>query len=113
MQPNRSAGPAQPAAPIVAPETHTVEVLRLAPLYRVLIHNDAVTPMAFVVFMLRDVFRKPAQDAASIMLEAHETGVALVTVMSLEEAEFRVEKAHAFARSFKFPLTFSYEPEER
>ena len=113
MQPNHSAGPAQPAAPLVAPETNTFEVVRLAPLYRVLIHNDDVTPMDFVVFMLRDVFRKPAQEAAGIMLEAHETGVALVTVISLEEAEFRVEKAHAFARSFKFPLMFTYEPEEK
>jgi len=102
-----------PAAPSLAPDTQTVEQVRLAPLFRVLIHNDEKTPMDFVVHVLFAVFHKPIEDSIQIMLEAHHTGAALVTVLSLEEAEFRVEKAHATARGDKYPLTFSYEPEEK
>lgn len=87
------------------------EKTRHAPMYRVLIHNDDVTPMDFVVAVLRSIFHKDVNSAMQIMLEAHHGNVALVAVLSLEEAEFRVDKAHAVARTAKFPLTFTYEPE--
>jgi ATP-dependent Clp protease adaptor protein ClpS len=81
------------------------------PRYRVLIHNDPVTPMDFVVDVLTSIFKKVLPDAYTIMMEAHNRDVALVDVMGLEEAEFRVEQAHALARTAKFPLTFTIEPE--
>jgi len=84
---------------------------RLAPRYRVIIHNDDVTPFDFVEFVLADFFKKIQIEAQRIALEAHRTGVALVDVMGLEEAEFRVERAHALARTNHFPLTFTIEPE--
>lgn len=84
---------------------------RLAPRYRVLIHNDDVTPMDFVVYVLMDIFKKNVSDAAEIMTTAHNSGVALVVVLPLEEAELRVEQAHSKARTAKYPLTFTYEPE--
>lgn len=102
----------RPAKPAEKTDTETKDVTKLAPRYRVLIHNDDVTPMEFVVKVLIEVFGLNGIRAAKIMLEAHFKGVALVTVLPLEEAEFRVEKAHALARTAKFPLTFSYEPEE-
>lgn len=105
------AAPPAPAAPQVSPALDTEVVSRLAPQYRIMIHNDDVTPMDFVVFVLRDIFRKESQEAITIMLEAHETNVALVTVLPVEEAEFRVDRAHALARAQKFPLTFTLEPE--
>ena len=83
-------------------------------MYRVLIHNDPITPMDFVVMLLAKVFSKNLGDATAIMLEAHknEKGVALVVVEPLERAEFHVDRAHSYARTAKFPLTFSIEPEE-
>ena len=84
---------------------------RLAPRYRVLIHNDDVTPFEVVIDVLTRFFKKVPMDALTIALEAHHTDVALVEVMGLEEAEFRVEQAHALARTNKFPLTFTIEPE--
>lgn len=113
MTPHGAQAPtAPPAKPAEKVETDTKDVAKLAPRYRVLIHNDDVTPMEFVVKVLIEVFGLNGIRAAKIMLEAHFKGVALVTVLPLEEAEFRVEKAHALARTAKFPLTFSYEPEE-
>jgi ATP-dependent Clp protease adapter protein ClpS len=45
------------------------------------------------------------------MIEAHHSGVAFVAAYALEQAEFRVDQAHSVARTHKFPLTFTYEPE--
>lgn len=107
---------ALPQAPPVQPkrqiEPEVKDKVRLAPQYRVLIHNDDVTPMEFVVVVLRDIFRKGVAESIRIMLTAHVTGVALVAILPLEEAELRVEQAHSKARTAKFPLTFSYEPAE-
>lgn len=92
--------------------TVTKAPTRLAPRYRVLVHNDDVTTMDFVVKVLIEVFGLKAERAMKVMAEAHFKGVSLVTVLPLEEAEFRVEKAHSLARTAKYPLTFSYEPEQ-
>jgi ATP-dependent Clp protease adaptor protein ClpS len=100
-----------PAAPQVSPALDTETASRLVPMFRVMIHNDPVTPMDFVVAILRVVFRKEGQEAVAIMMEAHNSNVALVTVLPLEEAEHRVDRAHSLARTAKFPLTFTLEPE--
>lgn len=91
------------------PETGTEAAL--APLYRVLIHNDDLTPMNFVVDVLTEFFQKSETEAETIMITAHHTGVAHVATLPLEEAEFRVDQAHSKARAAKYPLTFTYEPE--
>jgi len=55
-------------------------------------------------------FKKEVTEACEIMMEAHEKQVALVDVMGLEEAEFRVDQAHSLARAASYPLTFTIEP---
>ncbi len=82
----------------------------LCPLYRVLAHNDDQTDADFVVEVLRGVFRKSPDEACEVMWEAHNTGIALVEVVPLEQAEFRVDKAHSLARGRGYPLRFSFEP---
>ena len=42
--------------------------------------------------------------------EAHDTGLALVAVLSFEQAEFRCEQVHSLARPHGFPLTVTMEP---
>jgi ATP-dependent Clp protease adaptor protein ClpS len=83
----------------------------LEPPYKVLIHNDDITPMEFVVAVLTSVFELSARAAAAVMLEAHYTGLSLVMVLPFEEAKYRVGKAHTLARASGYPLTFSIEPE--
>jgi ATP-dependent Clp protease adaptor protein ClpS len=87
------------------------EKTKLAPLYRVLIHNDDVTPMDFVVRVLRDIFRLEGPRAVEVMLEAHMKGVALVVTEPLERAEFHVDQCRSLARPRGYPLTLTYEPE--
>ena len=63
-----------------------------SPKYKVLLHNDPVNSMEYVTNALREVVPQLSeQDAISIMLEAHNTGIGLVIVCDLEPAEFYSE----------------------
>ena len=63
-----------------------------SPKYKVLLHNDPINSMEYVTISLREVVPQLSeQDAISIMLEAHNTGVGLVIVCDLEPAEFYSE----------------------
>jgi ATP-dependent Clp protease adaptor protein ClpS len=84
---------------------------KLSPMYRVLIHNDDVTPMDFVVVVLKDIFGLSVALAIDVMMEAHHKGVALVVTEPLERAEFHVDQARSLARGRSYPLSFSIEPE--
>lgn len=88
---------------IVAPE--------IEPPFRVIIHNDDVTPMDFVTVVLQEIFELPLERAQGVMLTAHNTGVAYVGAYSRQEAERRIGEAHMLARRADYPLTFTMEPE--
>ena len=84
------------------PET----VRKPSPRYRVLLHNDPVNSMEYVVTSLREVVPSLSeQDAMAVMLEAHNSGVGLVIVCDIEPAEFYCETLKAKG------LTSSIEPE--
>jgi ATP-dependent Clp protease adaptor protein ClpS len=95
-----------PAIEIVE-ETQT----ELEPLYRVIIHNDDVTPMDFVVNVLTSIFMLAQPDALEVMLIAHFKGAAYVQTLPKTEAEKRINKAHFAAGLEGYPLHFSLEPE--
>jgi ATP-dependent Clp protease adaptor protein ClpS len=88
-----------------APETE------LEPLYRVIIHNDDVTPMDFVINVLERIFFVSAADALNIMYTAHYTGLAYVQTLPESEAQSRIGKAHFAAGLEGYPLRFTMEPE--
>ena len=68
------------------------QLLNKSPKYKVLLHNDPVNSMEYVATSLREVVPQLSeQDAISIMLEAHNTGVGLVIICDLEPAEFYSE----------------------
>lgn len=87
------------------------EQTELEPLYRVIIHNDDVTPMDFVVHILKTCFYLSNPKAAEIMLTAHFSGMAYVQTLPKSEAEKRINKAHFAAGLEGYPLHFSMEPE--
>lgn len=103
--------PAGPPEPGVVTLTEPEVRVRHCPRYKVFVHNDDRTPMLLVVEVLRGIFGLDAQQAVDVMYEAHETGLAFVVALPLEQAEFRVEQAHSLARGAGYPLTFTYEPE--
>jgi ATP-dependent Clp protease adaptor protein ClpS len=80
---------------------------KLAPRYRVLLHNDDYNSMEYVVQVLMQTVPSITQpQAVSIMMEAHTNGMALVITCAQEHAEFYCEtlKNHG--------LTSTIEPEE-
>ena len=95
------------------PEIEIIEETEteLEPLYRVIIYNDDVTPMNFVVNILKTIFFLGNDKAADIMLTAHINGNAYVQTLPQSEAETRINKAHYSARIENYPLHFSMEPE--
>ncbi len=71
-------------------------VRKVSPKYKVLLHNDPVNTMDYVVETLREVVPQLSeQDALNIMLETHNSGVGLVIVCDLEPAEFYSESLKA------------------
>lgn len=78
---------------------------------KVLVHNDNVTPYDFVIAILLRFFPLTGPEAEHVTWTAHTTGVALVVVLPLTDAQRRVGKAHFAASLEGYPLTFTIEPE--
>ncbi len=79
-------------------------VRKLAPRYRVLLHNDDFNSMEYVVEVLTKTIPNLTQpQAVSIMMEAHTNGKALVITCALEHAEFYCEtlKMHGLSSSIE------------
>ena len=75
-----------------------VEELRdILPPYSVILHNDDVNSMDFVVAaLLKSVEPLSQEEAVNIMLEAHNTGRAVVITCPLEHAEFYRDRLRSF-----------------
>ena len=89
-------------------ETEELQRLRakLLPPYRVVLFDDDYNEMNYVVFVLLHSINNLSQaEAERIMLTAHLTGSAIVTVCPKEIAEFYQE------RLLSYGLTATIEPE--
>lgn len=84
---------------------------KLGPLYWVVMHNDPVTTMDFVVSVLMKVYNMDYDTAVDTMYRIHNNGLEHVELMPLERAEFKVEMTHRAARTNGFPLTCTIEPD--
>jgi ATP-dependent Clp protease adaptor protein ClpS len=85
---------------------------QLEPLFRILVHNDDVTPYNYVILVLMGIFKLSHEMAEHITWVAHTTGIARVVTRPRSEAKRLVAEAHATARADGYPLSFSLEPEE-
>ncbi|MDF1838775.1 MAG: ATP-dependent Clp protease adaptor ClpS [Planctomycetota bacterium] len=85
---------------------------RLAPLSRVVCHDDPVSTMDFVMHVLMDHFRLTYDRAQDRMLTVHNKGAAVIAHYPRNLAEKRVTRAKGYARANGFPLTFSIEDDE-
>lgn len=97
----------------ILPEVQIIEEAdtELEPMFTVIIQNDDVTPMNFVVEVLKQIFFLGNDRAAEIMLAAHVKGSAYVQTLPKPEAEKRVERAHRAAGVEGYPLHFTIERE--
>jgi ATP-dependent Clp protease adaptor protein ClpS len=80
-------------------------------MYKVLIHNDDVTPFVFVEReVCRGIFQMSAGQARRVTSEVHFTGIGLAGIYALEQAEWKCEEVRSLARGRGYPLRVSYEP---
>ena len=81
-------------------------------LYKVILINDDFTPRAFVVTVLKKVFRVSEEQAYAVMITAHRLGACVVAVYARDIAESKAAEATDLGRRKGHPLSFSTEPEE-
>ena len=98
-------------APEILREDQKAEQAGEEPPYRVIIHNDDVTPMEFVVGVLLRIFLLSGPQALQVMYTAHFHGSAYVQTLPKPEALLRVHRAELAARLEGFPLRFTVEAE--
>ena len=77
---------------IEKPETRTVP--SLARPWNVVVHDDPVTTMIYVVKVFMEVFRYSEPKAHRLMMEVHNTGRSVVWTGDREQAELFVHKLH-------------------
>jgi len=62
----------------------------------VVVWNDPITLMSYVVLVLRRLFGYDQQTATRLMLQVHNEGRAVVATQPREQAEISVTRLHAF-----------------
>ncbi len=76
------------------PEAETL--LTQAPLWDVVVWNDPVNLMSYVVFVFQRIFGYPAALARKLMLEVHHQGKSIVATEPREKAEHHVHQLHGY-----------------
>jgi len=90
----------------IKPDEIVLDRTKLLPPYKVIVHNDDYNEMNYVIFALvHAVNTLTMQEAERIMLTAHLTGQAVVTVCPKEVAEYYQE------RLLSYHLTATIEPD--
>lgn len=94
LLPPRAAGPA--SAPVREEVPDTLDDVRPDVPWDVIVWDDPVNLMSYVVFVFRRVFGYPEAVAHKLMLEVHEKGRSLVASESRERAETYVQQLHGY-----------------
>lgn len=77
--------------------------------WKVILINDDVTPVDFVISLLMDVFKHDPNSAGIITMQVHETGSGIAGVYDFEIAEIKAVEATTLARAEGFPLQIKLE----
>jgi len=64
--------------------------------WNVVVWNDPVTLMSYVVLVFRRLFGHDQETATKLMLQVHHEGKAVVATQPREQAEVSVARLHAF-----------------
>lgn len=79
--------------------------------YKVIICNDDVTPMDFVIAMLMTIFRHNQEQAVNLTMTIHNQGSAVAGIYHYEIAEQKAIDGVNLARSHGYPLLIKVEEE--
>jgi len=78
------------------------EKLKFPSRYNVVLHNDDVTPMDFVVAVIMKIYKHTFDSATTIMISVHENGSAVVGNYTKEIAEAKVDQTKRMAEQNSF-----------
>ena len=81
--------------PGVLEQQATEAETKLAPPWKVIVHDDPITLMVYVTMVFQKVFGYPYPEAYRLMIEVHNTGAAVVWTGAREQAEAYVQKLHS------------------
>ena len=79
-------------APVELPDSDQRDALDQV--WQVVVWNDPVNLMSYVVWVLRKLFGHPETEATRLMLQVHNEGRAVVSSGPLEKAEFDCHRLH-------------------
>jgi ATP-dependent Clp protease adaptor protein ClpS len=88
---------------VLHPEIETTIKHKTLPPYQVILLNDDVHSMPFVVTVIQKVFGYDEQKACMLMLEAHHNQRAVVWSGTKEGAELKQEQVRSFHEVIRLP----------
>ncbi|EDO9794420.1 ATP-dependent Clp protease adaptor ClpS [Campylobacter fetus] len=80
-------------------------------MFKVMLLNDEVTTMNFVVMILIDIFNKSKNEAIELMLKIHQSGRAICGIYTKEIAQTKQMEVLNLAKANGFPLKCVIEEE--
>lgn len=84
--------------------TDTQTLTQEPSLYHIIMHDDDVTTMDFVVMVLIEVFDYEPERAVHTMMQVHYEGQARVATFPKEIAEMKIATVEDMAKTAGFPL---------
>ena len=92
-------------ATIASPGTRQETSQREAPLFNVVLLDDAEHTYDYVVEMLEKLFALSTEDAWNHAVEVDTTGRTIVMTCELSAAEFGRDQIHAFGADWRMPVS--------
>lgn len=81
-------------APVMVPETEVDESVEFARPWKVIVWDDPINLMSYVVFVFQKLFGYSKDKAHRLMMEVHVEGRSVVSSGPREKAEFDVFRLH-------------------
>jgi ATP-dependent Clp protease adaptor protein ClpS len=93
-RPKAATSPGQAPARTVQTETETKSSVDRP--WNVVVWNDPITLMSYVVFVFQKLFGYNREKATKLMLEVHHQGRSVVATVDREKGEYYVSRLHGF-----------------
>ncbi|MCL2852171.1 MAG: ATP-dependent Clp protease adaptor ClpS [Defluviitaleaceae bacterium] len=91
----------------VKPTIITEANIKMPRMFKVIMHNDNITEMDFVIDVLMNVFHKTREDAVTTMLDIHNNGHGIAGVYTYDIAVSKKLQTDRLSSTRGFPLKLS------
>ena len=87
---------AQGASPVETLDPDTSSETSLSKPWNVIVWNDPITLMSYVVLVFQRLFGYSRERATRLMMEVHQEGRSVVATVDREKAEYYVSRLHGY-----------------